>query len=403
MSLVSLGHDEHIIGSPFDFSEDSLDSVTKFVKKVVYASYDFKSLVAGKTVLIKPNLVRPIPHKVCTITDPRVIYSVALLTCEAGAAKVTVGEKPGWKLSARSVFKAIKIEELLKDLGVKTCYFDEDEHVEVNIPKARVFDRIKVPRTVVESDIMINVPKIKTHMHTVVSLGIKNLYGITLDEQRLLYHRNDLNYKLVDILRLKAPSLTVTDGIWPAEGQAPHYGETVKDFNVILAGKDVVAVDAVSCSIMGIDPFEVDTIRIAHMEGLGCGDLSKIKIVGKRPEEVKRYFKRACISSAGVHPNVICIEAGVCLGCLSAIRHSLDRLSHEKKLERLKTITIYTGKPMPENPAMATYEGDLWLVGNCACQLLYSQYAGVKRGNIVPGCPPYITDLYEALSKKYKL
>jgi len=402
MSQVSVSHTKHTIGSPIDLNKASLDSVTKLVKNAIYASCDFKNLVANKSVLIKPNLVRPIPFKLCTTTDPRVIYSVALLTREAGAAKIIVGEKPGWKLSARSVFETVKVGEVLKDLDVEMCYFDEEECLEANIPNARVFSRIRVPRVVLESDIIINLPKMKTHMHTLVSLGIKNLYGLILDDQRLLYHRNDLNYKLVDILRLKAPSLTVTDGIWPMEGQAPHYGEAVKDFNVIVAGTDVVATDAVTCSIMGIEPFEVDTIRIAHMEGLGCGDLKRIRIVGEKPEGVRRYFKRACISSAGVFPNVLCIEAGACLGCLSSIRHSLDRLFHEGKLERLRKITIYTGKPMPESPAIANYEGDLWLVGNCACELLYAQHTGMKRGNIVPGCPPYIADLYNALCTEYK-
>ncbi|MCP8320063.1 MAG: DUF362 domain-containing protein [archaeon] len=403
MSLVFIGQDKSIVGSPLDFSRASLDSVTNLVREVVYNSCDFKNLVSGKNVLIKPNLVRPIANNPCTITDPRVIYSIALLTFEAGAAKVTIGDKPGWKLSARSVFEAIKIKEILKDLDVQICYFDEDECIEIDLPEARVFNKIRVPRTVVESDVLINVPKLKTHMQTTVSLGIKNLYGLILDDQRLLYHRNDLNYKLVDILRLKTPSLTVIDGIWPMEGQSPHYGEAVKDFNVIVAGTDVVAVDAVACLIMDIDPFEVDKIRIAHMEGLGCGDLSSIRIIGKEISEIRRRFKRACISSAGVYPNVLCIEAGACLGCLSSVRHSLDRLSYERKIENLKPITIYVGKPMPGSSPIARYEGDLWFFGNCACELLYNQRTGMKQGGFVPGCPPYISDLYEALSKEYKL
>ncbi len=403
MSRVAVCHAKRIVGSPQDFSKESVDSVTELVKKAVFASCDLRKIVTGKKVLIKPNLVRPIPNKLSTITDPRVIRAVALLTIEAGATKVVVGEKPGYRLFARSVFETAKIGELLKDLDVKMSFFDEEECSEVDIPNARVFNRIRVPKVVLDSDVLINLPKMKTHMHTLVSLGIKNLHGLTMDDQRLFYHRNDVNYKIVDILRLKKPALTVTDGIWPMEGQAPHYGETVKDFNVVVAGTDVVATDAVTCSIMGIEPYEVDAIRIAHMEGLGCGDLKRIEIVGEKPEAVRRHFKRGCISSAGVFPNVLCVEGGACLGCLSAIRHSLDRLSHEGKLERLKKITIYTGKPMPETPAMTNCEGDLWLVGNCASELLFTQHGGKKRGNIIPGCAPYVSDLYDALCEEYKL
>ncbi len=404
MSLVSIGHSKGIVGSPLDFSEAGLGSVTELVRKTMWASCDFKRLVEGKKVLIKPNLVRFNQSRPFTITDPRVIYATASLACEAGAARVTVGDKPGWKLNARSVFETAGIDRLLKRLDVRICCFDEDEHVEIDVPNARVFGRMIVPKTVLESDVMIDVPKMKTHMHTVVSLGIKNLYGMIMDKQRLLYHRNDLNYKLVDILRMKTPALTVIDGIWPMEGQAPLFGEAVKNFNVIVAGTDVVAVDAVACFIMDIDPFEVDALRIAHAEGLGCGDLSKIKIVGAKPGKIRRRFKRATVSSAGVYPNVVCIEAGVCLGCLSSIRHSLDRLSCEGKLQNLKEkITIYTGKPMPENPAMMTPGKELWLFGNCACELAYDQQTGTNRGYTVPGCPPYIADLYDALRSKYKL
>jgi uncharacterized protein (DUF362 family) len=82
LSRVAVCHAKRLVGSPQDFGRASLDSVTELVRKAVNASCDLKKLVAGKKVLIKPNLVRPIPNKLSTITDPRVIRAVALLAIE---------------------------------------------------------------------------------------------------------------------------------------------------------------------------------------------------------------------------------------------------------------------------------------------------------------------------------
>lgn len=394
-SLVSIVHSDNLAGSPTDLNATSLNSVNEIVKKAMFKSCDFKKLVRDKTVLIKPNLVRSTPQKIYATTDLRVIHSVAQLTLEAGASKVIIGEKPGWGRPAKPVFKELGVDRIPKMLDVQTCYFDEDQLVEIDVPKARVFSKIFVPKTVMDCEVLINVPKVKTHMQTIVSLGIKNLHGIVPDNQRRCNHRNDLGYKLVDILRVIKPTLTVSDCIWPMEGQGPLNGRNIKNFNVVLACTDVVAVDAVTCSIMGIDPFEVDAIRIAHMEGLGCGDLMNIKTVGTKPTQVKRYFKRACLSSAGVYANVLCMESGACQGCLSSIRHSLDRLFFERKLQCLKRkVFLYSGKHF-ETPEHVSKDDKPYFVGDCALEVLKrSNPALIKNVNIVRGCPPHIYDLY---------
>jgi uncharacterized protein (DUF362 family) len=396
---VAVSHSERLAGSPTDFGKESLASVDKLTRKAIKQSCDFGSLVKGKTVLIKPNLVRSPPKGIYATTDLRVVYAVAKMALDAGAAEVIVGEKPGWKKTSRSIFGDLGLDQMLESLGARACYFDEDELVEVHPAGAKVFDKILVPKTVMDTDVLINLPKVKTHMHTIVSLGIKNLHGIVMDNQRLINHRNDLSYKLVDILRVKVPALTVSDGIWPMEGQGPLNGRNLKNFNVVVAGTDVVAVDAVTCSIMGIDPSEVDSIRIAQAEGLGCGDLEKIRVVGTKVSRVRRDFKRPCLNSSGVYPNVLSMEAGVCSGCLSCVRHSLDRLAHEGKIQGLGQVTICSGRHSFDRLDLLPPENELWLLGDCACEAPSSGLTA--KAHRVPGCAPHIYDFYNCLHKQY--
>jgi hypothetical protein len=158
-------------------------------------------------------------------------------------------------------------------------------------------------------------------------------------------------------------------------------------------------VDAVTCCIMGVDPEEVDTIRIARAEGLGCGDLKKIRVVGAKVARVKRHFKRACLSSSAVYPNVTSIEAGVCQGCLSCVRHSLDRLAHENKIQRLGQITICSGKHSLDRLDLLPPKNELWLLGDCACE--EPQTALTAKAYRVTGCAPHIYDLYNSLHKQH--
>jgi len=402
--VVSIAHRDVISESPAEYSEESLNVIRALVAESIYAACDFDSLVRNKTVLIKPNLVRPDLGALPAITtDPRVVIAMVELTQQAGVRKVAVGENPGYGMSSQFAFRAARLRSALTELGAEVCYFDEHEVVKVENHGARIFKNVLMPKPVLDADVFINVPKMKTHMHALVTLGIKNLHGLVYDEQRMLFHRQDVNHKMVDVLRIVQPSLTVIDGIWAAEGQAPLFGNVIKDFNLVISGTDIVAADAVASAVMGIAPHEVCMIRLAEKEGLGCANLSKIDVRGKKIEEVRRNFKRPVLSSAGVFDNIICLEGGACSGCLSSLRHALDKLSFEEKLQSLDCNTIYVGKPMPNITNIDSWDGDLWLFGNCSSDLVFSQVERRTVAKLVPGCPPHILDLYRHFCDTYSL
>jgi uncharacterized protein (DUF362 family) len=401
---VAIRKAENIPESPSQFTEKSLKPIENLLVETLSLVIDYTTMVKGKTVFIKPNLVRPnLVALPAVTTDPRVILALTRLTLRCGAKKVMVGDIPGYKVRSCEALALSELTDSLKEIGAIPTCLDEDEIIEIANPKGIVLKRLKLPETALKSDVFINLPKLKTHMHTMISLGIKNLHGLILDEQRLMFHRQDINYKVVDILHAIKPHLTIIDGIWALEGQAPLHGNTVKDFNTIIAGENVNAVDAVGSYVMGFDPEEIATCRIARMQGFGPYNLHGIDIKGEELKTIKRYFKRAVISSAGVFENVNVIEGGVCAGCLSALRHSLDRIEFEGKIKKLPKITVYAGIPMPNAITLSDWDGDLFCLGNCASSLVLKQDHVGQPATFIPGCAPHVLDFKHILVEKYKL
>lgn len=402
-AVVGIGHDPGIGEHPDSYTKNSLNGITSLLERTIGLCADLPGLCRGASVLIKPNLVRPNPkNPLGVVTDERVLLGLIRLSRDAGAKQVLVGDNPGYGLS---LFEALAqmgdFKKKVADAGAELVFFDEGEKVELPIPGAFVFEKMIAPKAVLDADVYINLPKMKTHVHTLVTLGVKNQYGLVLDDQRMFCHRNDISAKVVDILRVIRPHLTVVDGIVAVQGQAPLSGSLVPDMNVIAAGKDVAAVDAVCCELMGVDVDEVAMLRLIRQEGLGVVDIEDIEIRGAKIAEAARRFKRPVISCMGAYREVRCIEGGACRGCLSALRHSLDKLHSEGVFEGKVPVSVYVGKPMPESPNPRNEIGDCWRFGNCAVDMVFDHCKCRLPAEFTPGCPPHILEFYKAYKKKY--
>ncbi len=401
---VAVLKESNIPGSPSEISNDSLNIIESLLDRTLSLILDIPTYFKDKTVFIKPNLVRPnLVALPAVTTDPRVIIALTKLIINAGAKKVMVGDIPGYRVKSSDAMDLSQLTDKLVDLGAYSANLNEGDIVAVPTPTGTVLKHIKLPVSVRDADIFINLPKLKTHMHTLVSLGIKNLHGLILDDQRLLFHRHDISYKVVDILYSIVPDLTIIDGLWALEGQAPLHGNAVSDFNTMLASTNINAIDAVGTYLMGIEPVEISTCRLACKRGFGPYNLVDIEILGYDINRIRRIFKRPVLSSAGVFDKVDVIEGGACSGCLSALRHSLDRLEFEKKLDKLPKLTIYTGMPMPNTVTLESWDGDLICLGNCASSLVLKQNHVSQPSIFVPGCAPHVLDLKHVLVEKYKI
>jgi len=238
-------------------------------------------------VLVKPNCVVPKPPSTGVTTDSRVVEGVIEFLRDNGAQDVIIGE--GGNRHTERAFEVTGIREMALRNGLKVVNFNNDESVEVEIPLAKVLHKVPIARTVLESTCIINVPKLKIHHMAQVTLSIKNLMGVIVGDRGAIMHRQ-IDEKLVDLASFVRPKLNVIDGIVGSEMDEVR-GKPVP-MNVIIAGRNMVATDAVGCAVMGVDPETVRHLQLAEERGLGVASLDAITVLGEPIEAVRRRFRR---------------------------------------------------------------------------------------------------------------
>ena len=242
-------------------------------------------------VLIKVNFITTKTYETGATTDPLVVEALIRKTKEF-SDKIFVVESDASMTDADKACRATGMLQMCEDNDVKFINLrKEKERVDLEIPDPEVLHRITVPKIVADSAI-INAAKLKTHSQTGVTLGMKNMFGLLPEKFKAKYHFRNISKVVVDINSVLKPSLTVVDGFYALEGPGPVSGYPVK-MDLIIAGRDVVAVDATACRVMGIDSSEIYHIRRAYEKGLGEMRQDRIELVGNRVEEVARKFRRS--------------------------------------------------------------------------------------------------------------
>jgi uncharacterized protein (DUF362 family) len=250
---------------------------------------DYQSALAGyKKVLIKVNFITTMTWDTGATTDPIVVEAL-IQRLKKLPIEIYVVESDATMTNADKAFKTTGMAEMCTQNGVECLNLRHaPDRIKVKVPNGECLKDITVPRIVTESAI-ISAAKMKTHMATKVTLGMKNMFGMLPDKFKAKYHAKGISKVVVDINSVIKPVLTVIDGFVAMEGKGPVEGSPVK-MDLIIAGKDPVATDATGARVMGIDPHEISHIRTAHQKGLG--NIDDIEIIGSQLEEVKRTFKR---------------------------------------------------------------------------------------------------------------
>ena len=388
-SVVSLFHRENVPGSPNRYR--SVGVIKEMIKEAVdYLGGLQKFVHPGDKVAIKPNVFWPIGPETALVTDPRVVEALVLLIREAvpKVKEIVVWEAAAscyqvWDGELSHGFKKAGYTKMAKKVGVRLIDGEYDEFIPTEVPDAWYLRKPGLPKTLLEADCYLSVPKLKTHNEAVMTGAIKNQQGCLKSTEKARYHANDLHGKLVDIYRALKPDLTIVDALWVLQGQGPlsfFSEDLMKDMNVILAGTDAVALDAVGSTMMGIDPKDVPTCRIGAYEGLGIADLEDIIVRGTPVDEVKRVFKRSSPEIEALYPNVRVYQHGSCQGCTHALRFGLDRLAAMGTLAKLdRPINLVIGFNT-EVPPDIDWERTL-VIGDCTRDHMD------KARVFFPGCP----------------
>ena len=236
----------------------------------------------GDRVLLKPNfLIGRTPEK-CVNTHFAVVKAVAQLVLSAGAQPV-IGDGPQMG-SALKVAEKCGIASVAQELGIEIVEF---EPVEIKHPAGKFFKRFTVGKAVLEADAIINLPKLKTHGFTYLTLAVKNIFGCIPGARKAQWHVKTAQQgsayfarMLLDLCTLINPTLSIVDGIIAMEGKGPGFGDP-KDLGLIIAGTDAVAVDAVIAELLGVPPEHYPLLHTALNDGYGTASLDDIVLRGE--------------------------------------------------------------------------------------------------------------------------
>ena len=263
-------------------------------------------LKSSKEVYIKVN---GIDFKKHAYTSPELLKEVIIYLKDKGA-KIYVMENSTQANMTRIVFAINGFKEICENTGTKIIYLDEEDTETFEFKgKPSAEDKSKgynlktfrLPKTVIkimknrDSITYINLPKLKTHSMAGVTLGIKNQWGFPQHADRGKDHNYNLHSKLVDVYEYIKPDICIIDGSRGGTIHG-HYPPTawedrlVIPFNILIGGRDTLAVDVVGARIFGLTLDDVPHLKIANKRGLGEGDLSKIQVIGKNLEEYTEKY-----------------------------------------------------------------------------------------------------------------
>ena len=248
--------------------------------------------VRGKRVLLKPNLVEPtraIPHMT---THPSVILSAAEVFRQWGA-EVTVGEGPGHVRDTESALEESGVGEALDSgqLAFADLNFEEVRWTK-NLGRKSKLKGFYFPRSVCEADLLVSMPKMKTHHWVGMTASMKNLYGIIPGIKygwpKNVLHHNGIPETVLDITASAPRTLSIIDGIECMEGDGPIMG-SMKPMGLMLIGQNLPALDATTARIMGLRPHHIAYLRIASR--LGPIDDYRIAQTGENWQELVSPFR----------------------------------------------------------------------------------------------------------------
>jgi len=242
----------------------------------------------GDRVLIKPNVCAPRSSQSGAVTDPELTAELCRLVADYGG-KPFVAESPVYPFPTRAAFRIGGYSDFPRKYGFPIVDIDSDKEVTIKIPQGAVLQKEVISKKALEVDVIINVPVMKNHVHTTVTLGLKNIKGVVPRRNKHIIHLKGLDEGIVDLNCVIRSTLVVVDAIVGMEGMLSPVNGRPKRMDLIVAGDNVVETDAVCSRIMGLDPRSIRHVFLAEKRGLGSTD--RIEILGERVEAVRSPFR----------------------------------------------------------------------------------------------------------------
>jgi len=253
---------------------------------------DIKESIKGKRrVLIKPNFVSTRRQLAATHVDA--VRAVLDVISKYHSGRIIIGEGPA-SSSLRNGLINYGYLKLQDEYDVEFIDLNEDDYVELKAYDSDLKPmKLRMSKTLLESDYRISVALPKTHDFVIVTLSIKNVVvgGLVRGEKSRIHQGyKAINLNIAELAKHVMPSLAVIDGFIGMEGRGPVSGDPVK-LGVAAASLYPVSLDAVICKVMGFDPLDVGYLYYLDKWGIGVADLNRIRVIGESIEDLARKFR----------------------------------------------------------------------------------------------------------------
>lgn len=244
----------------------------------------------GSRVVIKPNLVSKKRPESAVTTNPDFVHAV-ICAVEAAGGIVTIAESPGGPYTEsrlRAVYSACGMDKAVDGTGAVLNY--STDFTEVEHPSGHTIKKMPIIDPILDADVIINLPKLKTHAMTSYSGAVKNLFGTIPGTYKAeLHFRLDdkaaFCSMLIDLCERVKPTLNIMDAVIGMEGNGPTSGED-RYMGLVMASVNPYAMDLAGCAVIGYRPSEIDTVRLAYERGYTPETADGLKVLGESIEDV---------------------------------------------------------------------------------------------------------------------
>jgi len=371
------------------------DGTSNALRRAIDLCDGFEKLSRNDKILLKPNVLwgggvgKKMP-KYGMVTTSRIVEDLIQLLRERGCEDISIGEATlvNEELGSETFggYKWTGIARVAKRYGVKLIDFNQEPFKRVEMDGTF----IEISRRALDSDFLINLPVLKTHHQTRVSLGLKNLKGCLAMRSKMEFHRRDLHHMIALLNTQIRPKLTIIDGIYAMENGPSALG-TAHRMNLIIAGKDSLSCDIVGSTVLGIEPFSVEHFsEFASIAGRSL-DLAAIDVKGENVEDVTKKLEWKVNNYQDIYDRAriggITLQnpgKKFCTGCTSNMQALSVVFCKDNPGITLDNIEICCG---PEVKAKADSK-KVFLFGDCSIRANEDLADGIR----LKGCPPKVID-----------
>jgi uncharacterized protein (DUF362 family) len=349
-----------------------------------------------RRVLLKPNAGRLAEPEMGITTHPQVV-AAAIDAFRTAGAEVAVGESPISGVKALEALEVTGIADIARERQCPLIDLDALPYISVDIPQGVAIDSIKICQEVANYDLVVSLPVMKTHMHTVVTLAVKNMKGCLWRRSKVDLHMlpkqetspdKSLNIAIADMASILRPHLSIIDGTMGMEGLGPSAG-IPKPLDCVIVGIDPWAADAVACELMGIRAQDVPHLRIGAERGYGILDLKNIQVSPDHWQALASPFALPPENLSIEFPGVRILDKQSCSACQSTLLLFLKRYGDQlgDYLPEGQELVAAIGRGHGDLPAEAL------CIGNCTAK-------HKETGIFIPGCPPVASEIMKVLSEE---